>query len=275
MNLYKHRGHINIVNPNSTIHYIGSDDRIRFSKNYITEPTNLHLKYYKQNPIEYTFNNVGFRTPDDFNSEDEGNIFLGCSHTFGTGHHLENTWSYKLNQLVGGKFWNLGLPGTGVMTHYRLLKGYYKELKVKNIFHFAPKSYARYEFIVNHKPYPFVVGHTQKETEDLLGNLLSESLVNDDEIDFMYNSYIDAIRWLAHEIGANYYLCDETHNEFITYPDNSLYARDLEHLSTLQQHSVYKYFVKKYDKSLLININDNLKVFDIQQLMHNIPTNIL
>ena len=40
--------------------------------------------------IEYKLNNEGFRTPDDFNSMDEGNIFLGCSHTFGVGLPIEN-----------------------------------------------------------------------------------------------------------------------------------------------------------------------------------------
>ena len=70
---------------------------------------NFSIKYYIENPIKYKLNNFGFRTPDDFNSEDEGNVFLGCSHTFGIGHHLENVWSYKLNQIIGGKFWNLGI----------------------------------------------------------------------------------------------------------------------------------------------------------------------
>ena len=68
-------------------------------------PNDKTTQYYLKNPIEYQFNNYGFRTPDDFNNIDYGNVFLGCSHTIGIGHHLENTWSFKVNQTIGGKFW--------------------------------------------------------------------------------------------------------------------------------------------------------------------------
>ena len=129
-----------------------------------------------ENPIEYKLNNEKFRTPDDFNLIDEGNVYLGCSHTFGIGLHLENVWSYKLNQKIGGKFWNLSVAGTGVVSHYRILKGYYKELKIKNIFHFAPK-YPRFEFIINHKPFSFNMG--ADGVKYLQGNLFNNSFCND------------------------------------------------------------------------------------------------
>ena len=124
MDIYKHRVHLQEYEPNNSYYWIPSDDKDRFFNQLKITPEDPNLLYYKNNPIEYKFNNCGFRTPDDFNTIDEGNIFLGCSHTFGIGHHLENTWSYKLNQIIGGKFWNLSIGGTGVMTAYRLLKGY-------------------------------------------------------------------------------------------------------------------------------------------------------
>ena len=75
-----------------------SPDRLDlFEKNY-NQYNNESLIYYKENPIKYRLNNYGFRSHDDFDDINEGNIFLGCSHTLGVGHHLENTWAYKLNE---------------------------------------------------------------------------------------------------------------------------------------------------------------------------------
>jgi hypothetical protein len=111
--------------PNKTYYWLATDTKERFKK-FLQEENQKkqNLQYYLENPIEYKLNNFGFRTPDDFNSNDEGNLFIGCSHTIGIGLHLENVWSYKLNQIIGGKFWNLGIAGTGVQTHFRLLFGF-------------------------------------------------------------------------------------------------------------------------------------------------------
>ena len=107
--------------PNKTYDFIPMDTAERFKTNCLENENNLSLYYYKINPIEYKLNNCGFRTNDDFDLENEGNIFLGCSHSFGIGHHLENIWSYKLSKVIGDKFWNLSLPGTGVTSHFRIL----------------------------------------------------------------------------------------------------------------------------------------------------------
>ena len=87
--------------------WFGTDFKELFEKNYKKYPNDESLKYYQENPIEYISNNYGFRTTDDFNDTDEGNVFLGCSFTFGLGLHLEDTWAYKVNKTIGGKFWNL------------------------------------------------------------------------------------------------------------------------------------------------------------------------
>ena len=99
---------------NKILKWEGMDDKELFEKNCKKYSDNKSLKYYKENPIEYSFNNYGFRTPDDFNDINEGNVFLGCSDTMGVGHLLENTWPYKVNKEVGGKFWNLSQGGSGI-----------------------------------------------------------------------------------------------------------------------------------------------------------------
>jgi hypothetical protein len=123
--------------------HISSDTMMRWEENLKKEKNNPSIQYYIKYPIVYKLNNEGFRTPDDFNSNDEGNVFLGCSHTFGIGHHLENVWSYKVSNVIGDKFWNLYMGGTGVMTHFRIFLAYYKKLKIK-------KSYERIKLQLFH-----------------------------------------------------------------------------------------------------------------------------
>ena len=238
--------------PSNTYSWIPMDTKELFEKNLKDNPLDESLNYYLQNPIKYELNNYGFRTPDDFNSEDEGNVFLGCSHTFGIGHHLENTWSYKVNKYVGGKFWNLGIGGTGVMTHYRLLKELYEKLKIKNIFYYAP-MYCRYEFLFNDKPETIYVGDFLPEGNVVIknniqmkmGDFIMDSLINKSQMEITYNTHIDAIKWLSHEIGCDYYVIDEI--ELINN-DGSLRARDLSHLDTAYQTVLSEKFIKMYNE---------------------------
>ena len=89
-----------IYRSSQTVDWCPSDSSFNFKESCKKYSNNESLEYYKENPIEYSFNNYGFRTPDNFNDTDEGNIFLGESNTFGIGHHLENVWSYKLNKHI-------------------------------------------------------------------------------------------------------------------------------------------------------------------------------
>lgn len=124
--------------------WVGMDSFNRFEKHKTVFPDNFSIKHYSENPIEYSLNNDFFRTPDDFNSNDIGNIYLGCSHTFGTGLYLEDIWAYKLNNIIGGKFWNLGVGGTGFMTAYRVFMHYIDKLQASNVFMYVQYPF-RYE----------------------------------------------------------------------------------------------------------------------------------
>lgn len=269
--ILKHRAHLDDSSKmhNNEYDFIETDSAIIWDEHLQRKYYNSHkysIQYYIKNPVKYKLNNCGFRTPDDFNSEDEGNVFLGCSHTFGIGHHLENTWSYKLNQTIGGKFWNLGIGGTGVATHFRLLLGFYKELKIKNIFHFAPK-YPRYEFIENGMPQNYIINDYKKSWESKFGNLMVDSLLTDEQCEFNWMSYTYAIKGLAKEIGCNYYLI-EGDAGWHGQDDNSLVARDLLHHTTKVQHSIYLDFLKIYDNDLYekyVNIEE--PVLDIKKYM--------
>ncbi len=265
--VYKYRNQLDYegYKPNRQYQFIDTDSENQWKKILKYNTDNHSVEYYIKNPIQYKLNNYGFRTPDDFNNYDEGNVFLGCSHTFGVGHHLENTWSYKLNQTIGGKFWNLGIGGSGVMTHFRLLLGFYKELKIKNIFHFAPK-YPRYEFIENGVPQHYILNEFSKNWKDKFGNLVINSLLTNEQIEFNWLAYTNAIKSIANEVGCNYYLIEGDIGLFNT--DESLLARDLVHHTTKEQDLIYKNFLKLYDENLYEKIkNVDNPIFDIKNYM--------
>jgi len=265
--VYKYRNQLDYegYKPNRQYQFIDTDSENQWKKILKYNTDNHSVEYYIKNPIQYKLNNYGFRTPDDFNNYDEGNVFLGCSHTFGVGHHLENIWSYKLNQTIGGKFWNLGIGGSGVMTHFRLLLGFYKELKIKNIFHFAPK-YPRYEFIENGVPQHYILNEFSKNWKDKFGNLVINSLLTNEQIEFNWLAYTNAIKSIANEVGCNYYLIEGDIGLFNT--DESLLARDLVHHTTKEQDLIYKNFLKLYDENLHEKIkNVDNPIFDIKNYM--------
>ena len=282
--ILRHRPHLGDTNKihNNEYDFMETDSVNIWNENLKSHNDNFNkynfikysIEYYIQNPIKYKLNNYGFRTMDDFNSEDVGNVFLGCSHTFGVGHHLENIWSYKLNQIIGGKFWNLSVGGTGVATHFRLLLGFYKELKIKNIFHFAPK-YPRYEFIENGTPQNYVINDYNKLWDLKFGNLLNDCLLTDEQCEFNWITYTYAIKGLAKEIGCNYYLI-EGNTGWYSYNDDSLQARDLIHHTTKAQHQIYIDFLKLYDENLYEKyVNTQEPILDIKKYIKDSKINII
>jgi len=233
-------------NPiSTTTKWSQTDKEETFNLNLKKYKNHKTLQFYLENPIEYQFNNFGFRTPDDFNNIEYGNVFLGCSHTMGVGHHLENVWSYKLNQHVGGKFWNISAGGIGIMTNFRLLLAHHKDLKIKNIFHYVPK-YPRYEFYVDGKFEILNIGRDNLPDEyvNLLGDLY--------QIELTHIPYTMAINQLAQNIGCDYYLI----NDFIPIRQvPSIGARDLFHFSINQQNQIYEKFLNKFSKKEIMNPN--------------------
>jgi hypothetical protein len=220
----------------------GHDTKSLFNRNLPNES----LEYYKKNPIEYRHNNFGFRTPDDFNSIDEGNVFLGCSHTMGVGHHLENTWSYKLNKHIGGKFWNLSQGGCGIQTDYRLLSGWKDTLWIKNIFHYTV-PHPRFEFfngdeVVDLSP----MDDKRWNHKSYIWDFYVDVLSGEEYCDYIQETYINAIKGLSHDMDCNYYYLTDKILDVVSATDDSIPARDLTHYSTGIQNLIYEKFKKLY-----------------------------
>ncbi len=257
--------------PNESALWNTSDNEDTFKKHLNKYPKSPHLRYYIENPITYSFNNYGFRTPDNFNLKEDGNVFLGCSNTFGVGHHLESVWAYKLSQKIGGKFYNISEPGCGIMTQYRYLNYFKDKIKFKNVFHYLPNEvWGRYEKINNDDKFEAVYLH------DNISNDLLDFVYNDKSLHFITYIFIDAIRYMLNEIGVNYYLITKSGlttgiPDPITglvspdpYHPNCTPARDLMHYYVEEHDDIFNIFYHKYlnkitdntDNVFLINESD-------------------
>tara|TARA_B100000424_G_scaffold122161_1_gene92478 strand:+ start:3555 stop:4331 length:777 start_codon:yes stop_codon:yes gene_type:complete len=258
MNLYQS----SLYSKNEIWDWLPPDSLDLFEKNY-NQHNNESLIYYKENPIKYRFNNYGFRSHDDFDDINEGNIFLGCSHTLGVGHHLENTWAYKLNKDIGGKFWNLSQGGSGIQTAFRLLYGFKDYLKIKNIFHLSI-FHPRYEYLqedrviklanwqidddirFNNEETTLTYWDDGKEKTTQINSFKEfyvNILGNPIHLNFTNESYIYAIKGLSKEIGCNYYNISSLGEK-----DDTLEARDLIHSTTGQQNFIYEKFKKLWQE---------------------------
>jgi|TARA_R110001592_G_scaffold4546_1_gene25531 hypothetical protein len=240
----------------STINFTPPDSKKLFEKHLNKYPDNKDLLHYKNNPIEYTLNDYGFRTSDNIDdAEEEGNVFLGCSHTFGLGHYLKNTWSWKLNQKIGGKFWNLSTPGTGIGTAARLLNQFKGKLKIKNIFLYTPFCY-RYEIFDAKKKLwlslsPVNTFHYNFDVSDEVRFMLAQ----EENMKQYWNINFTAIKYYANQIGAKLYSINNIDffvNKEGNFPE---IARDLEHPGVSYQNLVYEKFLESYENDLPLNEN--------------------
>jgi hypothetical protein len=221
--------------PNTNGNWHIADTEELFNSNFKKYSDSIHLKNYLNNPIKYNYNNFAFRTFDDFNLEDDGNVFLGCSHTFGIGHHLENTWSYKLHKKVGGKFYNISEPGSGISTQYEYLNYFKNKIKFKNVFHYLPdECWVRF------------FGHILKSftTEEELKNIV-----------FMY---INLISDLCKSLDVNYYLLTKSYLSVVDskfnidpYHISMTPARDLMHYYVEEHDNIVDIFYEKYSKKAI------------------------
>lgn len=226
MNLEQNHIHEFSKYKDRILEWVPNDSKKNFTKSLKENPKDRNLLHYKENPIRYKLNNYGFRTNIDFKEGIEGNIFLGCSHTFGTGHYIENTWSYKTNKAIGGNFLNLSVPGTGIGTCSRLLEYFKNKLKAKNIF-ILPFHPYRYEYYDPHAntwltispSYDHLIKGNYRSSikRVLLTKDLQRLLLDDNNMKTYYSLHIDKIKNLANEMGARLITVSPlSKNEFYT-----------------------------------------------------------
>lgn len=120
-----------------TVDWSGSDNEKLWEEN--NDPKNpkwnrqlAENNWLDKSAVSYTYNSEGFRA-DEFDGGD-GIVFLGCSHTEGTGIPYEKTWAYNVAKHYGLKNWNLGQCGSSNDGAYRLGSYWIPKLKPKVVF---------------------------------------------------------------------------------------------------------------------------------------------
>ena len=238
----------------TTLDWFPCDTEDGFNANLEKYSDSIHLQKYLENPIKYELNNYGFRTHDDFTLEGSGNVFLGCSHTFGVGHYLEDTWSHRLSKKIGGKFYNISEPSSGAMTQYRYLKYFSNKIKFKNVFHFLPREcWERFEYPFNNEsPMMMDLSFDSWEGKRFI-NWINDVIMTETFFNFNVMLHIDSIKNICKENGANYYLItDSYYSDVDPYHKTLIPARDMEHYYVEEQHKIADLFYKQYKKNNLI-----------------------
>ena len=224
-------------------YWSGTDLHGIFERNLKANPNHSDLLYYKDNPITYDLNSEGMRTPDEMSSE-PGNVFLGCSHTFGLGHYLENTWAYTVSQYIGGKFWNFGKPGSGIASGFRTLVHYIDKLTIKNVFLYYPHPY-RYEFFDNTRWFGVTINTLDLQPH--IKNVANELF--EPEYCYLHNlSTLYAINYLCKQKGVDVYYYNSGYMYEIQEKPNSPVkeARDLAHMSVDANYTIANIFIERY-----------------------------
>lgn len=129
---------------NKTLNWLSLDSEERYNENLTSCPELLKRFNWIDSKIDYTFNSYGFRS-DEFNL-DPSVMFLGCSHTFGIGLPLENTFPHLVSKQLGLKNFNLSNSGGSNDLAFRLAHNWIPQLRPKVVVLFSPEA-ARSEAI--------------------------------------------------------------------------------------------------------------------------------
>lgn len=234
--------------------WLPADTEKLFIENFKKDPKNESLLYYAQNPIKYKLNKQYFRTYDDFDVNEPGNVFLGCSHTFGIGNHLENTWSYLVNEQIDGKFYNMGIPGASIQNVFSAFAYYVEKLTINNVFIFLPHPY---RFVEYHDSIPYTYNLSEIVSKSFLSTHSRRTVDNYISPEYTYLIFYAFLNALENLCKKNNIPCF-----FLgTIPtttfgaEGGIKARDLSHFSINLNKILASTMLKMYEKDIQLDSN--------------------
>ena len=238
-------------NKSTTVRWIGPDNKNQLAHNNVkaklSEQERKSIDYYVKNPIEYKINSLGLRDIELAHKPKEVDVYLGCSHTFGVGLHEKHLWTTKLGNYTEFPYINAGIPGSGVMTQFRLFKYLSKRFKIRKLFHYSLIEHVRYEWF-NGEDYVSANIHAPINAHTHADSPLwfEENLTTQKYI------YYHAINSLCNELNIEYIpFTDETLGIYISsvekFEDSDLLARDLSHHPVYKHQQIYKNCITYYN----------------------------
>lgn len=122
-----------------------SDSEEVYNHNINHRPGDLQKYKWVNSTVVYNINNLGFRG-SDVDIAAPSVMFLGCSHTFGVGLPIENTWPTMIANALSLQCVNLGMPGASNDSAFRYAYYHIPIIKPKLVVLLSPDS-SRFEII--------------------------------------------------------------------------------------------------------------------------------
>ena len=215
-----------------SVDWIPTDTKESFDR-MMQDPA--HEEYFKTqgwlepDAITYKINKHGFRC-NEFETDRDCMIALGCSYTMGTGLPVECLWPSLIGQRLGLETYNLAWGGTAADTCYRLAHYWIPLLKPKLVCMLVPPK-TRIELIVdaNHNP-PIEVFMPQNLNENfsINDNFLKHWWLNDENGIANNQKNVLAIQQIAFDNRAKF-VCLRADEEMSKSREELEYARDHMH----------------------------------------------
>jgi len=194
--------------------------------------------YYYDKDIEYKFNRLGYRSPD--NVADKFFLAYGCSHTMGVGLHVDDTYCELLSKDLNLSYLNFGMPGSGqnLLWANNVLWNKNSDLVPKFVILQWPEverlttwTDNRFNFFLpNHAGDKYTSKHEQR--------MFHNMLASEDYMDMQAHMYFESTNLLWQQRGipvVNFTLSAKVGNLFDIHcfkgwtADETLAARDLLH----------------------------------------------
>jgi len=243
---------------NSLTDYITSDARQLVASDWCGTDTeslwhrNQHrpeLSTYRDNPVHYEINPDYFRSEHNYTEleklQTEVTVYLGCSHTFGIGHHDQNTWHHAVTEHTGSTPVNLALSGAGVEFSQMILMRYISRLNISRVYHFQPvysrwliKTDTRFRTVKPHRITDQVIQNNWSEP----GYIQLSHYRNVKAIQQMCTER-DILYWHSDGASMERHLGIDMHSP-VTQSDTDTPARDRQHFPVSWHSYLSEHFIQ-------------------------------
>ena len=220
---------------NQTLDWLPMDTQELFNVHVKSKKDLLLQHGWLDRKFTYKFNQEGFRS-DEF-SDEEGIVFLGCSHTVGIGLPYEYTWPCIVSKMLRKKCYNLAIGGGSNDLAFRMAYNYIPKLKPKLVI-FLVTYNLRLELLgKNNQVYQFFGPNTSPFKND---KFYETWLMNEDNLNAN----------LAKNLLAIENICITNNVRLITIDQNQMpildMARDLAHRGVKSNFEFAKIVLKDY-----------------------------
>lgn len=243
--------HHGVLCANTEEEFINSDDKKHFD---INSRDPVYYEYFKQHgwleprAITYKINSHGFRC-DEFDTDLDSLVALGCSFTMGIGLPLQDTWPQLVGKALNLKPYTLAWGGSSADTCFRLAEYWIPRLKPKLVVMLTP-PYARFELLTGSGTVPAEVFLPNSESDwpREFDSYLKHWFTNEDNAGI--NSRKNKLAIMALCNGLKIPCLIQDSNDHMSWSREKIgYARDRMHAGTRGHELLTEKIVNEWHKN--------------------------